>query len=246
MQSKLLFATGALLGLVVGWLIGRQPVVEPSRSDPIANQPIANQPVAKQADAPAPVMPPPRKPDPDWMKPPAPTSKVLLRLSEVYTNVEQEELKSAQRLFTEETISEWRELKATLKATGRQTAFVVRAATIHAAIDETLEALAKPRSVTHLRPPGKDEIDHLWAFVYLGNASNTPNWNIDAVFIDGSEVWVSYSRVFHVLALGMSFPHGYWIPLGEGHTGTVTLHIVDRTDGQDDCEILTTRTRLER
>jgi hypothetical protein len=236
-RTKLLLATvTAVLGFVAAWLIGRQPAPKPDGADTVAN-PLPTEPLAN-----APVMPPPRKLDPEWLVPTVPTGKKL-PLSEIYASVNQEELESAPFGRDEETVFEWRELRAVLVKHGRPTAFVVRAQTIYGAISETLDAFETRRSMTRLAPAKRDESNQLWAFVFIGNGSNSPYWNIDSVLINGSEFTLRYVPTLRTAAYGRSFPHAYWIPLGKEHSGTITLRVVD---GEDGCEVLKTCTRLER
>ncbi len=239
MRSKLLIALGAaLLGLGTGWLIGRTPAPKPAAADAGVKTPAPE-------EAKVPLMPPPRKLGPEWTTPSEEKGKQL-PLSKVYTNVAQDNLCRVPLGLTQETLSGWRELRDTLKAVGRATAFVVRAPTILGAIDETTAALQKPRLMTYLPPPLEDESTHLWAFVYLGNAPNTPAWNVDSIRITGSEIWLSYSEVSHAAVTGSSFAHAYWIPLGKMGAETITLHVVDRSNDPAFCEILTTRVRARR
>src|SRR5438309_742133 len=87
MKTKLLIATcAALLGIVVGWLIGRQPATKNDGTDTATIPPDKEQPQAN-----VPVMPLPRKPDSEFQHLAA--SAKAIPLSDVYGTVRQRGLK---------------------------------------------------------------------------------------------------------------------------------------------------------
>jgi hypothetical protein len=234
MRSKLLLATcTALLGLVVGWLIGRPPAAKPETTDTAAKPP------AEQPEAKVPVMPPPRKPGPEWFNTATRVGKPI-PLAEVYGTTGQTGLKAVPFRRDPESKEEYEELRTRLQQLGCPLIFVVRAATVHAALTETLDVLTRNGLTDEVAnrgadKPGEPEVTSFWCFVYLGTAAGGRSWAIDGVSLAEGQLTVRYSTPLTFLQFPPSTPviHAYWIPLGRLHPGTFILRVQER-EGEAD------------
>lgn len=201
---------GLAAGVVIGWRTAEPKVVSLPEPQPAAKQPPNTTPLEAE---------------PFWAKG---TRKhgTFIPLSEIFSTVDQPPMKRVPFGRDEFTEEQGVELKQRLKTVGTPTALVVRATTIHAAIDETLQLLRTGVRLHDVRKAAEDESDQLWAFVFLGNASN--GWELKEVVQSGSEIAVHYNDPpLPGAAIASTFIHSYFIPFRAEPRRVISVRLFD-------------------
>lgn len=213
MRGKLLVAALAgALGVLGGWLLGRQPAPA-----------TAELPKNAEPAAPLRVMPMPRKPDFDTGR--RADSALAVKTEVIVSTVRQTGHAPFPAQTEDDTITQLDELDQHLARLGLPLLFVVRAETPAEALTETLNTLNAgtsalvPQSNRNRRrlPPCPNTY---WLFTYLGTFGDTPAVIIDDVWLTPQCVTVRFSPQGRQVANARTqYVHKYWIPLGELPTG---------------------------
>src|SRR5262249_55172056 len=105
---------------------------------------------------------------------------------------------------------------------GASNVFLMDAPTIDAAVLGTMRVFTADRPVTLNMP--NPPTGNYWLAVFLGiNGSTPPNWLVDSIAIQGSQIRFSYhwqgarTKDFH--------HYYYWVPLGNLNAGTFKLEL---------------------
>lgn len=229
MRSKMLVViSAALLGLGVGWLLGRAP--EPVDGGAGAKPP-------EPSEAKVPQMPPPRRPDLANRE----ASRTVIPLSSVYCATPQAGLKSPNRDRDAGFTTICDRLDKRLATLAYRTAFVVQVPTIYGAVEDTLATLDGRGTEHHFLLSQELGREAVWAVLFLGNLLDNFEIAVTSAEFSANELVVTYRETQLPETTRRSFPHLYWVPLPSVQPGVLTLRM---RDGDNKMDVLVVRTTI--
>ena len=221
MRSKLLLATStALLGLALGWQLGRRPAGD----SPGPTAPASPRAGLDAAPRTGPEATLPRAPEPRPVG-----ERTYVPLSEVYSTGFQTELAGLPPV-EEKHYPVLAEIKARASGFGTSNAFVIAADNNRELVYYTRGVLASaypPEVVWRRRVPPGTPLS-LWLVVVFGGTSSTPpGWKVESVVARGDAVRFSFRRADPLIATGDVHPYVYWCKLPDARFDSYQLELFD-------------------